>query len=192
MSRRILIIDGHPDPARERLCHGLADAYAKGASGAGHAVRRIDLHALDFALLTSRTEFETGSVPPDVGGAQEALVWCDHMVLIYPLWLGTMPARLKGLLEQLLRPDFAFETSGWKSGTLRGRSVRVVVTMGMPGWIYRWYFGAHSLKSLEQNILKFVGMGPIRETLYGSAEDGAPNRQLQWIAEMERLGAEAR
>jgi putative NADPH-quinone reductase len=40
MSRRLTIIQGHPDPAGNRLCHALADAYAGGAAVAGHAVRR--------------------------------------------------------------------------------------------------------------------------------------------------------
>ena len=78
---------------------------------------------------------------------------------IYPLWLGTMPAALKALLEQSLRPDFAMDYTGrWPAGRLKGRSARVVVTMGMPELAYRWWFGAHSLKSLERNVLKFVGI----------------------------------
>lgn len=47
---------------------------------------------------------------------------------------------------------------------------RGVVTMGMPGWIYRWFFGAHSLKSLERNILSFVGIKPVRETIFGMVD----------------------
>ena len=39
--------------------------------------------------------------------------------------------------------------------------------MGMPAFIYRWYFGAHGLKSLERSIPCFVGIRPIRETLIG-------------------------
>ena len=40
---------------------------------------------------------------------------------------------------------------------MSGKSARIVVTMGMPGFWYRWYFRAHSLRSLQRNILKFVG-----------------------------------
>ena len=35
---------------------------------------------------------------------------------------------------------------------LKGRSAGIVVTMGMPALVYLWYFGAHSVKSLERNI----------------------------------------
>jgi putative NADPH-quinone reductase len=39
-------------------------------------------------------------------------------------------------------------------------SARAVVTMGMPAFAYRWYFGAHGLKSLTQN-LALVGITPL-------------------------------
>lgn len=71
-------------------------------------------------------------------------------------------------------------------------SARVVMTMGMPAWAYRWYFRAHSLKSLERNILRFSGIGPIRETLIGSVEAIKPERRQRWLAELRDLGAAAR
>ena len=106
----------------------------------------------------------------------------------YPLWLGTMPALLKALLEQVFRPGFAIDQAkyGWKK-RLRGKSARIVVTMGMPAFIYRWYFRAHSLKNLERNILAFSGIGPINATLIGMVE-GASAKREKWIAHMRKLG----
>ena len=70
---------------------------------------------------------------------------------------------LKAFLEQALRPGFAFdESSRMPRKLLKGRSARIVVTMGMPAFVYRWYFGAHGLRSLERNILGFCGIRPIR------------------------------
>ena len=89
-------------------------------------------------------------------------------MIVHPLWLGTMPALLKAFLEQAFRPGFAMgkadEGQGW-SRKLAGKSARIVVTMGMPALLYRWYFGAHGLKSLEQSILAIVGIKPSRHTL---------------------------
>ena len=83
-----------------------------------------------------------------------------------------MPAILKGFLEQLFRPGFAFDNSkpSLTPGRLKGKSARIIVTMGMPGFVYRWFFMAHSLKSLERNILRFVGIGPVRHTIIGNIE----------------------
>ena len=193
MSRRIAIIQGHPDPRGDRYGHALAKAYAEGATGAGHEVRTIDLARLEFPLLRSREEWDTGAPPDPVRRAQDTIGWADHLVIFYPLWLGTMPALLKAFLEQAFRPGFAIGHGGsgssWKK-LLTGRSARVVVTMGMPALVYRWFFRAHSLKSLERNILGFVGIGPIRETIIGMVE-GSPASRERWLAKLRALGGRA-
>ncbi len=58
-------------------------------------------------------------------------------------------------------------TGGMPKKLLAGKSACVVITMGMPAFIYRWYFGAHGLKNLKRNILGFCGVGPIKDTLIG-------------------------
>jgi len=115
-------------------------------------------------------------------------------VIVYPLWLGTMPALLKGFLEQALRPGFAFDPrsrSLW-ARPLKGRSARIVVTMGMPALVYRWYFGAHSLKSLERNILGFCGIRPIRESLFGMVDAAGEARRGRWLERLRAYGQRAR
>jgi putative NADPH-quinone reductase len=194
VTKRILIIQGHPDPSEPHLGHALARAYAEGAESAGHEVRHIVVGELDFPILASQRAWYE-EAPPAIVDAQASVVWADHLVLFYPLWLGTMPALLKGFLEQLFRPGFAFFQE--KPGTvgkkaLTGKSARIVITMGMPALVYRWYFRAHSLKSLERNILRFVGIGPIRTSLFGLVEAVTDARRGKWIGQVHKLGAEGR
>ena len=192
--QRIVLIQGHPDASAPHLCHALAEAYAKGAAEAGHEVRQIDVATIDFALLRSQHEWELGLLPARLRPAQEDLGWASHIVLFFPLWLGDMPALLKGFLEQVARPGFAFTTEGsnpFGRKGLTGRSARVVVTMGMPALVYRWYFRAHSVKSLERNILGFVGIAPVHETLVGSVEQLGEEGVAKWKARMRALGAKA-
>lgn len=191
---RILLIQGHPDTTTRHLCHALAGAYAEGAGSAGHELRTVDVARLDFPLLRSQRAWEDEGLPPGLQQAQQDIAWAQHLVLFFPLWLGDMPALLKGFLEQVARPGFAFgagERNAFTSKGLTGRSGRVVVTMGMPALVYRWYFRAHSVKSLERNILGFVGIRPVDETLIGgvgkmSAADGE-----KWLARLRKLGAAA-
>ncbi|MEP7005759.1 MAG: NAD(P)H-dependent oxidoreductase [Sphingomonas bacterium] len=90
-----------------------------------------------------------------------------------------MPALLKGFLEQVLRPGFAIaKGAGPGGGMLRGKSARLVVTMGMPAIFYRFYFGAHSVKSFERNVLKLVGIKPVGHILVGGEEDAEDRRAL--------------
>lgn len=195
-ARRILLIQGHPDAQQPpHLCHALADAYAAGAQDAGHEVRRCEVAALDFPLLRSQRDWEQGGLPVGLAQAQQDIAWAQHLVLVFPLWLGDMPALLKGFLEQVARPGFAFAAEEGRTAFTRkgltGRSARVVVTMGMPALVYRWYFRAHSVKSLERNILGFVGVSPVNETLIGSIGrlDGAAVDKH--LATMRRLGEKA-
>ena len=97
MSRRILVVTGHPDPAPERLCRALAEAYASGAEKGGHQVRRIDIAQLEFPLLRTTEEFEKGDVPAALRDASESIRWAEHIVFVFPLWLGTMPALPEGV-----------------------------------------------------------------------------------------------
>lgn len=190
MTRHLLIIDGHPDPAPGRFVHALAAAYAEGAKAAGHAVQRLTLAEMDIPILSTREDFEGEFVPPQIAGAQEAIRACDHIALFYPLWLGDMPALLKAFLEQVMRPGFAFEASrtGLPRKLLKGRSAHVVVTMGMPAFFYRFYYGAHSVRSLERNILKLTGIAPVTHSLIGNVEASAEERE-EWLERMRALGA---
>jgi putative NADPH-quinone reductase len=190
----VLLIIGHPDADHPHLCNALADAYADGAQQAGHTVRRVVVAALDFPLLQSQRDWEHGSLPEGLQQAQDDIAWAQHLVFFFPLWLGDMPALLKGFLEQVARPGFAFKANGdnkMPAKGLKGRSARVVVTMGMPAFLYQWYFGAHSVKSLKRNILGFVGIAPVRTTLIGMVEKLGESGVSQWKGRMQRLGEKA-
>ncbi|MFC4933053.1 NAD(P)H-dependent oxidoreductase [Massilia sp. GCM10023247] len=195
MKRRILIIQGHPDCHARHLCHTLAQAYADGARGAGHAVETVEPARIDFPLLRSADEWQQGAVPAQLAAAQGAIAHANHLVLIYPLWLGEMPALLKGFLEQVARPGFAIATdvrNPLHAGLLGGRSARVVVTMGMPAALYRVFYRAHSLKALQRNILGFAGIKPVRTSLVGGAGALTPQQVERWCDHLRQLGAAAR
>lgn len=104
-----------------------------------------------------------------------------------------MPALLKAFLEQVARPGFAISKAdrGFPAKLLKGRSARVIVTMGMPGLFYRLVFRAHSLKSLERNILRFSGFAPVRHSVIGNVEKGDGYRR-KWLRRIARLGSSAR
>ena len=193
MPRRITIIQGHPTSGGGHFCHAVAAAYAKGARGAGHDVRTIDVATLDFQSLRSKEEWEAGLPPVPIVDAQRDIRWANHLVIVYPLWLGAMPGLLKIFLEQVLRPGFAMrlESPGHWTKLLSGRSARIVVTMGMPALVYRWWFGAHSLKSLKRSVLHFVGIRPCRHTLIGTIETMSEAKRRSWLDSLRALGASA-
>ncbi len=194
MPKKITIIQGHPDSTARHFGHELADAYARGAMAEGHEVRRIEVAQLDFPILRNQVDWNSGSPPDTLYPSQEAIAWADHIVLVFPLWLGTMPALVKAFLEQVLRPGFALVYRGHRFPQKRlvGKSARVVVTMGMPAFWYRWFFRAHGVRGLERSILGFCGIKPVRESLVGLMEATDATAREKWLGEMEKLGRQAR
>jgi putative NADPH-quinone reductase len=193
MSRRILIIEGHPDSGRERFLRALVGAYRDAAEAAGHAVHTINVATLDFPLLRSARDFQDGKAPAAIAAAQQEVLWAEHLAIFYPLWLGSMPSLTKAFFEQCLRPGFAFGAArgrGLPQQLLKGRSARVVVTMGMPAFFYRWFYRAHSLKSFERNILHFCGIRPVRATVIGMVESKTVRTRA--LKAMRAHGAAAR
>ena len=83
MSKRILLIQGHPDASQPHLCHTLENAYADGASAAGHEIQRINVAALDFPLLRSQQEWEQGLLPPGLAQTQAAIKWAERVVFSF-------------------------------------------------------------------------------------------------------------
>ena len=185
----IAIIQGHPDPAGGRFGHALAAAYADAAKAAGHEVKTIEVAKLDFPLLRTAVEWQKGDPVRSIQAAQETVAWSNHLLIVFPLWLGDMPAVLKGFFEQALRPGFALgeaKPGRMSAKLLKGRSARIVVPMGMPAFFYRIYYRSHSVKSLKRNILEFVGVSPVRTTLIGMVEGQARARE-QHLAAMAKL-----
>lgn len=189
--QRILLIQGHPDPLGGHLCQALAAAYADGARAAGRDLRTVDVAQLGFPLLRSAAEWNSGTLPPTLKPAQDDIAWAQHLVIVFPLWLGDMPALLKGFLEQVARPGFAFKPGAanpFDAKGLSGRSARIVATMGMPALVYRTYFRAHSIKSLERNILGFVGIAPVHATLVGGVDQLGAAGVTRWLGKLSELG----
>jgi putative NADPH-quinone reductase len=196
MNKNILVVQGHPDCTAAHYGHVLAQTYIEAAKRAGHEVKQITVAKLDFPLLRTKQDFEQAKPPASIEAAQNLIQRANHIVIIYPLWLGSMPALLKGFLEQVFRPGFAFAAmeaeQGMPGKKLSGKTAHIVITMGMPAFFYRWYFRAHSLKSLERNILGFCGIKTVRESLIGLIEAKNDSARNKWLRKMAAFGAKAK
>ena len=83
------------------------------------------------------------------------------------------------------------ETRGFFSAlkqrkALHGKTARIVATVQMPAFIYRWYFHPH----LEKNTLRLSGMGRVTDSLIGLVEGPNPDRRERWLRRMHQLGAQ--
>ena len=135
MPKRILVLDGHPGP--DSLCGALAAAYAEGAIRAGHDVALLRLSDMTFDPDMGAGFDADKPLEPCLAEVQDKIAWCEHLVIVHPMWWGLMPAKLKGLLDRVLLPGFAFRYTSGKmlpDKLLQGRTAEVLVTADSPRW----------------------------------------------------------
>ena len=107
--------------------------------------------------------------------------------------MGDMPALLKAFIEQAFRPNFALEygdegSRQMPAKLLRGRSARLIVSMGMPALFYRAYYASHSVRSFRRNILELTGIDPVTTSLIGNV-DGSERHRKRWLKKIAEQGA---
>jgi putative NADPH-quinone reductase/1,4-dihydroxy-2-naphthoate octaprenyltransferase len=190
-TRKVLIIIGHP--RRQSLCQALASAYGSGARRAGAQVRELRLAELRFDPNVRSFDPSVQPVEKGVLQARRLITWADHIVFVYPTWWGTMPALLKGFLDRVLAPGFAFaETDRGFAPLLGGRSAELLTTMDTPRWVYRWIYGAPGHKAMARAILGFCGIEIARVTSFGPVKDSNLEQRQGWLEQTQRRGQELR
>jgi NAD(P)H dehydrogenase (quinone) len=189
---KIAIVVGNP--MTDSYSEALGEAYRRGAESGGHEVKVLVLAKMHFDPILRGGYHKLQPLEPELVAAHEAMIASDHLVFIFPLWCGDMPAIMKGFIERVLQPDLLTLQAQAGKGDwhiLKGKSARVIMTMGMPGLIYRWYFGAHALKLFKRNILKFIGVHPVRSSIFGMIEAVGVEKRKEWLREVEALGHQA-
>jgi putative NADPH-quinone reductase len=191
---RILVIDAHP--MADSFCSALAGAYADAAAAAGAEVRRLRLADLDFDPDLHHAYTMIQPLEPELTAAQQDILWADHLVFAYPTWWGTVPARLKGFIDRVFHPGFAFKFPGprapFQEKLLAGRSARLLVTMDAPPWYYRWCIGAPGHRMMKTAVLGFCGIRPVGISSFGSVKLSSLARRQRWLRLAGDLGRKRR
>lgn len=187
--KKILIINGHPD--RESFNYALSAAYKKGAIKTNAEIREINIGELDFSPnlrygYRKRTELE-----PDLLEAQEKLKWADHLVWVYPVWWGSLPAIMKGFIDRIMLPGFAFnkrENSLWWDKCFTGKSARIICTLDQPAWYYKWVYGNPSHNAMKKVTLNYIGVNKVKITSIGPIRLSKDTFRTKWLSRVEKLG----
>lgn len=186
---RILLLTGHP--RRDSFCAALAARYAEAARASGHEVRERAL--VDIAVDLVAPDYHGGAdpLPAWVSDLQADIAWCEHWVVVAPMWWGGLPAGLEAIFDRALLPGFAFryhrEGMGWDR-LLKGRSARAVLTMDTPPFVLRWLWGRPILRRLKTQVFGFCGFSPVRFTTFGVVRKSTAEKRAAWLDEMSALG----
>lgn len=187
--KKILIINGHPD--KESFCADLADSYKRGAEFTNAECKLVNLIDLKFDLnlhfgYRKRTELES-----DLLGIQQDILDSDHLVFVYPTWWGTYPALLKGFIDRVFLPKFAFkyrDNSLLWDKLLKGKSARLIVTMDTPKWYYSIIYKSPGHYSMKKGILEFCGIKPVKITSFGPVKKANDVKRHKWTQKVEKIG----
>jgi NAD(P)H dehydrogenase (quinone) len=191
MVKNILLILGHP--SKNSFNKALLDAYQSGAENAGGICKTIyisDLH-FDINLADGYKTGKADEMETDLIAAQQLFKWADHVVIAFPNWWGAMPAVTKGFIDRIFLPGFAFKNHSGKSfpeKLLKGKSMRVLVTMDTPAF---WFYLVHRASLyliLKKVVFGYVGFDPIRFSTFGFMRKSTSVQRNNWLRKTEQLG----
>lgn len=187
--KKILIINGHPDA--ESYCFAIHNAYKKGVLQSNTELKEIYVKDLKFNLNLEFGYRKRTKLEPDLLAAQEKIKWAEHIVWIYPVWWGSYPAILKGFIDRVLLPDFAFkkrEDSVWWDKYLTEKSARIISTLDQPTWYYKWINKQPSHSAIKKLTLNFIGIKKVKFTTIGSLRLSKDSYRKNWLFKIEKLG----
>jgi len=187
--KNILIIQAHP--YKESFCYALAESYKKGALESKAQVELINLRDLDFNIILESGYSKRTDLEPDLVMMQEKITKADHLVFVYPNWWGTYPALLKGFIDRVFLPKYAFDASN-KSPIplklLKGKSAHLIVTMDTPKWYYSLILKKSGHNSFKKSILHFCGIKPVKITSFQPIKNSTPEQREKWLQTIFELG----
>ncbi len=182
MGKRILVILGHP--SSDSFCSALADSYVSAARQAGHEVRLLRLGALKFDVVLHEGFKKVQELEPDLVLAQESILWAEHLCFVFPIWWGGVPASLKGFLDRVFLPGFAFKYragAAFPDQLLKGRSAHILATMDTPPWYFKWIYRMPGIHQMRKTTLEFCGIKPVKVFSFGPVLDSKPARREAWL-----------
>ncbi|BCD83994.1 NAD(P)H dehydrogenase (quinone) [Pseudomonas solani] len=186
--KRILMIFG--SPKGNSLCNALGEAYAQGARSEGHVVRLLKLGEMEFDPVLHQGYDQSQALEPDLLEAQRQIHWAEHLVFVYPVWWGGVPALLKGFFDRVFLPGFAFRYRGVRSWDklLEGRTADLLVTLDTPPWYFRWIYGAPGHRQMTRTILGFCGIKTRRLAEFAPVRPSTEEQRQAWLRKAETLG----
>jgi len=185
---KVLIILGHP--RKDSFCGALSSSYAAGAKEAGAEIETLALADLDFNLNVTLAEPQHQHPEDDIIKAKQLISWADHLVFVYPVWWGMMPALLKGFLDRVFVPGFAFyeiAQDNYKQ-LLQHKTAQLIITMDTPVWIYKTFIKAPSTHAMKVATLQFCGISPVRTIHFSPVKHSTAKEKDKWLQQSFNLG----
>ena len=187
MTKKILVINGHPDP--ESYNQSLATAYIEALKD-NHKieVKYLALHSLDFNPNLEFGYRKRTVLEPDLIKALDDIKWSNHMVWVHPIWWVGLPAIMKGFFDRAFLPGITFNhiSTTETIGLLKGRTARIITTAGdLSQDVYTTVFNDSTLVQLKTGILEYCGVEVTDSTFIGLLNNSSLEERQNWLKEVQ-------
>ncbi|MDW6005275.1 NAD(P)H-dependent oxidoreductase [Vibrio mangrovi] len=185
--KKVLVINANPKPTS--LCKSLAEQYTSVATDK-HSVEQINIGDLNFAISLDEGYDKIIALEPDLVDFQKKIQWSEHVVIISPVWWGTIPAKFKGAIDRAFLPGFSFKYADGKSipeKLLKGRTSELIITLDTPPFWYKYVKGNAIYKQLKHSILDFSGIKNTSSTYFGPVINSNRDNRKVWLNKVAAL-----
>ena len=178
-----IIID---HPWEKSFNHSVLGAFTDGINPKHHEIDILDLNKEKFNPILTENELALYSqgkyLDPKVKEYQDRLMQADYLVLIFPIWWLIMPAALKGWMDKVLLPGFAFtkdQVPKPSLGHIQGATI--FTTTGMPDDYHRSEYNNALEWVLGKGTLKFCGIDPVEWLNFGDTGFVSREKHIEWL-----------
>lgn len=184
--KQVLIING--DPEKTAATSHLIMAYRKGAQEAGAQIKELTIIDLIFnpnKQFNNRvTELE-----PDLKRALDMIMWSNHVVLFCPVYLSSIPTRIKGFFDRLFMPDqVSFSKQQHISNNFSGKSARIISILDQETFDYWKQDKKVTYLSIKRNIFENCRFHPVHTNTMGQLYSLENDYSKKWLKKLETFG----
>ena len=176
----VFIVHAHPEP--QSFSASMCLVATEQLRAQGHEVRVSDLYVSGFNPVASAADFgqrkhpdylnyaleqrhghDTGSLAPDIQAEIAKLLWCDLLILNFPVFWCAPPAMLKGWIDRVLVSGLVYGGKRfYDRGGLAGKRAMLSVTIGGQSHMFE-PGGIHGplddmLRPVLQGTLAYTGL----------------------------------
>ncbi|WP_424617320.1 NAD(P)H-dependent oxidoreductase [Abiotrophia defectiva] len=191
---KVLIVYAYPN--HQGLNAQILDRVQAGLAGR-HEVKTLDLYqehkengfdpCLVFDQDHKRRDLDKD---PQMAPYRDLVTWADHLIFIYPIWWGGMPAILKGFVDRVLVKGFAYDYSDHPipQALLKGRTGWVITTHDTVGFFARLFMQDYG-RVLARHILRMVGIKPVKQSQLAYVRGSKPEKIAAFLDKIQAQAA---
>jgi putative NADPH-quinone reductase len=120
----------------------------------------------------------------------EELMMSDLLIFIHPNWWGQPPAILKGWIDRVIRPPYAYDyppelpVGDPPVQKMKGKAGMVFNTSNTPDPRERDYFGDPLENIWKQCVFGFCGIRMVYRKMFRTVADSSPEIRESWLDEV--------